>query len=208
MYNIVRSKRSKIIPMLKYDAFFSFNEDNDELRYWILNVLVRQLESVEYDFLFLTGIYWLDLLAGFPKEELPLEYILKSQNSLVILCKHYKHGSTTWTKLEWKYIWHNFLDKLDRNVIVINFDQIDTAEDMDQRLRAFLRLEYDIDFSNRNHDLVSKNNLRLGRPLIPQVQKKDSKAVLFHRRFNSNNLNEKQSPFDVIHGSMNSSCTL
>ena len=48
----------------------------------------------------------------------------------------------------------------------MNFDQLNAIDDMDQRLRAFIRLGYDVDFSNRKHDFVPKLKCLLGRPYI------------------------------------------
>ena len=71
----------------------------------------------------------------------------------------------SWTEIEWKYIWHKFKDHLERNIIVVNFDQVEANNNVDPRLRAFLRLDYDIDFSNRKHDLINKVKQQLGSPL-------------------------------------------
>ena len=54
----------------------------------------------------------------------------------------------------------------ERNIINVNFDQIEVEDEMHIQLRAFIRLGHDIDFSNRNHNLIKEVKKRLGTPLI------------------------------------------
>ncbi|CAC5409886.1 unnamed protein product [Mytilus coruscus] len=145
-----------------YDAFISFNEENDKLRQWILNILTHNLEVDGYRIF----VPCRDLIPGTIKEEQLLENIKKSKTYLMLLCDEYKMGGLQWIDMEWKYIWHYFRNYLDRNILVINYDYVNTYVNIDPRLRAFLRLGYDIDFSNRKHKLIKKLKKRLGLPLI------------------------------------------
>jgi hypothetical protein len=48
--------------------------------------------------------------------------------------------------MEWKLIWHTFKQHIERKIIVVNFDQLEMKDNIDPKLRAFVRLGYDIDF--------------------------------------------------------------
>jgi hypothetical protein len=74
--------------------------------------------------------------------------------SEVILCDYYNVDETRWTDMEWKLIWHTFKQHIERKIIVVNFDQLEMKDNIDPKLRAFVRLGYDIDFSNRKHTLI------------------------------------------------------
>lgn len=145
-----------------YDAFISFNEENDKLRQWILKFLTHELEVVGYRIF----VPCRDLIPGTIKEEQLLKNITKSRSYIIFLCDRYKIGGDQWIDMEWKYIWHHFKTNLDRNILVINYDYVNTYVNIDPRLRAFVRLGYDIDFSNRNNKFIRKLKKRLGSPLI------------------------------------------
>lgn len=190
----LRNSASKVGFLLKYDAFVSFNDENDELRIWVLNVLVRHLEASGYRLF----VPCRDLPPGSIKEEELLEQIINSRKYLIILCDYYQQNDITWTQIEWKYIWCHFRQYMERNIIVINFDQLETSEQTDPKLRAFVRLGYDIDFSNRKHDLFVTVKSRLGAPL---------KSLFFHgnkkTKFMAHNLitqKEFFDPFTVVDG--------
>ena len=152
---------SKINCVPKYDAFLSFNDENPILRMWVFDEFVRDLEVSGYKLF----VPCRDLPLGSVKEERLVESILNSKHYIILLCDYYKNGGMPWTEIEWKYIWHKFKDHLERNIIVVNFDQVEANNNVDPRLRAFLRLDYDIDFSNRKHDLINKVKQQLGSPL-------------------------------------------
>ncbi|XP_052089271.1 toll-like receptor 8 [Mytilus californianus] len=183
----LRNSASKVGCFLKYDAFVSFNDENDELRMWVLNVLVRHLEASGYRLF----VPCRDLPPGSVKEEEILEQIINSRKYLIILSDYYLHQDTPWTQIEWKYIWCHFRQYVERNIIVINFDHLGTSEQADPKLRAFVRLGYDIDFSNRKHDLIFTVKLRLGTPL---------KSLFFHgnkkTKFMGHNLINNKGLFD------------
>ena len=157
----------------KYDAFLSFDDDNTELRVWIINVLVKNLEVAGYR-IFLPCR---DLPLGEIKEENILKNILNSKNYIVFLCDCYKCIGTPWLELEWKYIWHTFKNYCQRNIIIINYDQVGSEKNVEPRLRAFLRLRYDIDFSNRKRDLLKNVKEQLGPPLKTNIFNKNRKTV-------------------------------
>ena len=159
---ISRKLYHKIGCLPKFDAFISFNEDNESLRLWVLSVLSKALETSGYRIY----IPCRDLPFGSVKEELILDAVVNTRNYIVIPCDDYKVGGTPWTKIEWKYIWHSFKEQLERNIIIVNFDQIEVGDEMHKQLRAFMRLGHDIDFSNINHNLMKEVKKRLGPPLI------------------------------------------
>jgi hypothetical protein len=123
---INRKLYHKIGCLSKFDAFISLNEDYESLRLWVLNVLSKSLETSGY------RIYvpWRDLPLGSVKEELILDAVVNTRNYIVIPCDYYKVGGTPWTQIEWKYIWHSFKEQLERNIIIVNFDQIEVGDEM------------------------------------------------------------------------------
>ena len=159
---ISRKLHHKIGCLPKFDAFISFNEDNESLRIWVLSVLSKALETSGYRIY----IPCRDLPLGLVKEELILDAVVNTRNYIVIPCDDYKVGGTPWTQIEWKYIWHSFKEQLERNIIIVNFDQIEVGDEMHKQLRAFIRLGHDIDFSNINHNLMKEVKKRLGPPPI------------------------------------------
>jgi hypothetical protein len=43
-------------------------------------------------------------------------------------------------KLQWKYIWNSFAENNTREIIVINYDDIDTTNIEDDRMKALIRV--------------------------------------------------------------------
>jgi hypothetical protein len=62
---------------------------------------------------------------------------------------------------EWKYIWNSFAENNTREIIVINYDDIDTTNIEDDRMKALIRVGYSFDFFNINKILISDIEKRL-----------------------------------------------
>lgn len=169
-----RKSAGKINPLSEYDAFISFNDDNDILRKWVLNVFITEMENSGYRIF----VPCRNLLFGTIKEDELIKEISRSKNFVVILCDYYNIDGTRWTDMEWKFIWHKFKQHKERNIIVINFDQLELKDIIDRKLRAFVRLGYDIDFSNRKRTLIQEVKLRLGSPLQASCSDRSNKPRL------------------------------
>ena len=166
-----RKSPGKINPLSEYDAFISFNDENAILRKWVLNILIKELENSGYRIF----VPCRNLLFGTIKEDELIKKISGSKNFVVILCDYYNVDETRWTDMEWKLIWHTFKQHIERKIIVVNFDQLEMKDNIDPKLRAFVRLGYDIDFSNRKHTLIREVKQRLGSPLQASCSDRTSK---------------------------------
>ncbi|XP_063404472.1 protein toll-like [Mytilus trossulus] len=158
----IKSKSNKISVINKYDVYFSFDDDNPFLRYWVFNFLDLKLKQAGYR----NFIPCRDTLPGAVHEENMINKITNSRNFLIILSKTYEDDDNIWMKLEWKYIWHHFYNNRDRRIVIINYDLIDRPVDL--KLKAFIRLGLDVDFANRRHILMDEVKLRLGLPYCAQ----------------------------------------
>jgi hypothetical protein len=58
---------------------------------------------------------------------------------------------------EWKYIWNSFAENNTREIIVINYDDMDTTNIEDDRMKALIRVGYSFDFFNIKKNLISDN---------------------------------------------------
>ncbi|CAC5386661.1 unnamed protein product [Mytilus coruscus] len=56
--------------------------------------------------------------------------------------------------IEWNHIWSSFKCEVRKNIVVINFDALDSANINDRRLKAFCRLGYAFEFCNFDHRLL------------------------------------------------------
>ncbi|CAC5386762.1 unnamed protein product [Mytilus coruscus] len=160
---IFRKARSggqrRVKPWLQYDVLFSFNEENEKVRQWVIEILEPQLQLAGYkSFLPLR-----DTIPGTLKEDEMIYNINRSKNYLVILCDDYLDDQ--WKEMEWKYIWHSFHKNLERNIVLVNFDQLETTDIVNSRLKAFLRLTLDMDFSDRNNTFLVDIQDKLGPPM-------------------------------------------
>lgn len=93
----------------------------------------------------------------------------KSRDVIVLLTSEFKSHeedlNTLYANLEWRHAWNNFkTNSSERNLIVINFDQL-KARDFDvSPLKAFLRLKMTLDFADRSHSLMGDLLARIGPP--------------------------------------------
>lgn len=172
-----RKSGGKINPLPEYDAFISFNDENAILRKWVLDILIKELENSGYRIF----VPCRNLLFGTIKEDELIKKISRSNNFVVILCDYYNLDGTRWSEMEWKFIWHTFKQHIERNIIVINFDQLEMKDTIDRKLRAFVRLGYAIDFSNKKHTLIREVKQRLGSPLQASCSDRSSKPRFRHQ---------------------------
>ncbi|XP_071135520.1 toll-like receptor 6 [Mytilus edulis] len=158
----VNQKSSNIYPLLKYDVFLSFDDNDTELRFWVMKTLDSYLQGACYK----TFIPCRDGNIGEVREEAMIDNINVCKNYIVILCDKYHTEDTFWTTIEWKYIWHNFKQNKERQIILINYHQLESSEVREIKLKAFIRVGTDIDFSNRKHTLLQDIQDRLGSPIL------------------------------------------
>ncbi|VDI12885.1 Hypothetical predicted protein [Mytilus galloprovincialis] len=160
IFRKVRSRdQRRVKPWLQYDVLVSFNEENETVRKWVIETLEPQLQLAGYK----SCLPLRDTIPGTLKEDEMIYNINRSKNYIVILCDDYLGDQ--WKEKEWKYVWHSFHKNLDRNIVLVNFDQVETSDIVNSRLKAFLRLTLDIDFANRNNTFLEDIQDKLGPPM-------------------------------------------
>ncbi|XP_076078082.1 protein toll-like [Mytilus galloprovincialis] len=134
---------------LKYDAYFSFDGELYELRLWTSKILLRYLEKRGYKVFYPLR----DCILGYPREEDICRKISQSATFIVFLSHSFLDSPNL--RSEWKYIWHSYKENKYKQLIVINFDDMEPIHVEDDRMRAFVRLSYYFEFFNTNSKLLS-----------------------------------------------------
>lgn len=156
--------RENMVSML-YDIYIVVNENNNEAILWAKTVLTHKLKRLGYN----TYFPCRDNIFGDFKEEQIIQMISESRDVIVLLTSEFKSHeedlNTLYANLEWRHAWNNFkTNSSERNLIVINFDQL-KARDFDvSPLKAFLRLKMTLDFADRSHSLMGDLLARIGPP--------------------------------------------
>lgn len=147
----------------KHDVYISVRENHGALISWIHKTLRPSLVAKNYNVYF----PFIDVTIGAAKEEEIIKNINDSRNFLVVLSSDYtdEDEDTIWTNIEWKHAWNLFKEESHvRNIVIINYDQLQTKVFPIGPLKAYLRLGLDIDFANRKHNLLREVRDRLGLP--------------------------------------------
>ncbi|KAK3085520.1 hypothetical protein FSP39_004558 [Pinctada imbricata] len=150
----------------KFDGYISLHESSLELRQWTLRKLIPELTMSGY------RIYCPVQHAEFGRsiDEEVIEKMNASRNIIVMLSMEYvvhDDGSCEAdirNSIEWRHAWNLFRKNKRLRLILINFDQMRTLDADNLQVRAFLRLQKTLDFSNRNHSLVEDIETLLGKP--------------------------------------------
>ncbi|CAC5423133.1 unnamed protein product [Mytilus coruscus] len=180
----ISKKCSKVYPYLKYDVLISFNDNDTELRIWVMKTLASYLQ----DFGYRTFLPCRDEEFAVAREEALIDRINICKNYIIILCDKYHTEETVWTTVEWKYIWHSFKLNKERQIIVINYHQLESSEVHENKLKAFVRVGKDIDFSNKKHKLFKDIQDRLGSPIRPNNGLKCAKTKFAARSLHNKEL--------------------
>ncbi|XP_052716920.1 uncharacterized protein LOC128189375 [Crassostrea angulata] len=150
---------------LHYDIYIVVNENNNEALLWAKTVLTHKLKRLGYNTYFPCS----DNILGDFKEELIVQMLSKSRDVIVLLTSEFKSGeedlNTLYANLEWRHAWNNFkTNSNERNLIVINFDQLRAGDFDVSPLKAFLRLKMTLDFADKSHRLMEDLLARIGPP--------------------------------------------
>ncbi|XP_052087899.1 uncharacterized protein LOC127724937 [Mytilus californianus] len=95
-----KEKCSKVYPYLKYDVFISFDDNDTEIRIWVIKTLASYLQ----DFGYRIFIPCRNEKFGDVREEALIDTINICKKYMIILCDKYHTEQTVWTTAEWKYI--------------------------------------------------------------------------------------------------------
>eukprot|EP00105_Crassostrea_gigas_P035225 XP_019919373.1 PREDICTED: uncharacterized protein LOC109617541 [Crassostrea gigas] len=156
--------RENMVSML-YDIYIVVNENNDEALLWTKTVLTHKLKRLGYN----TYFPCRDNILGDLREEQIIQMLSKSRDVIVLLTSEFNSDeenlNTLYANLEWRHAWNNFkTNSSERNLIVINFDQLKAGDFDVSPLKAFLRLKMTLDFADRSHSLMRDLLARIGPP--------------------------------------------
>ena len=146
---------NKVDKIAKNDAYISFDEDISELRCWITKYLLQYLELKGYKIVYPLR----DFRLGHAREEEACQGVRDCSTYIIFLSQNYlklPHLTS-----EWKYIWNSFAENNTREIIVINYDDMDTTNIEDDRMKALIRVGYSFDFFNMKKNLISDIEKRL-----------------------------------------------
>ncbi|XP_062615235.1 protein toll-like [Saccostrea cucullata] len=131
----------------KFDIYISFNENNDELLSWVCNQLEPALNESGYSLCIPNR----DFTPGSVKSDAILEHLHCSKKFLFLMDENFFNSddASIWCFHEWRHSWNIFYLKKNRNIAVVNYDQLRVRDIEQRQIRAFFRLGLAIDFSNR-----------------------------------------------------------
>ncbi|KAK3599266.1 hypothetical protein CHS0354_012876 [Potamilus streckersoni] len=143
---------------LDRDAFISVNELNSESFQWVLHDLEPFLRDDGYR----TTIPWKDFELGNYRETETIKAIQRHKAYIVIVASSDNEDNdrnsipALWADYEFNCIWKEFVSDSNKHVIVVNFDQVNSHNVSDRRLRALARVGKVADHCDREHKLPVK----------------------------------------------------
>ncbi|XP_063448743.1 toll-like receptor 13 [Mytilus trossulus] len=133
----------------EYEVYISCNEQDENLRHWITNILLPYLQERRIN----VFLPYRDCLPGTPREDDIREKMSKSRNVLIILSEVYDDISKRWLACELRYSRLNYRYDWRKNIVILNYDFLKTKEIPDDFIQAFVRLGKCVDFSNYQKDI-------------------------------------------------------
>ncbi|XP_060573729.1 protein toll-like [Ruditapes philippinarum] len=148
-----------IRPLFKYDAYLSFDTENEDLRNWVYNTLKIYLEALGYK-IFLP---MLDLPFGEVRSNATIDVLQSTRTFVLILSESYlNQEDKIWTDNEWKYGWNIYKADPTKNILLINYDHVSSFDVHHQQIKAFLRFGSQIDFVNAQRNILELICNKLG----------------------------------------------
>ena len=172
-----RTKNNEVVPSFAYDAYFSFDEENADLRQWVNAELIPQLEDRGYK----NFLSYRDIDFGAVRDNITIDILNRTRNFVLIISQSYffKQEEIRWTDREWKHGWHMFKSNKFKNIVLINFDHVSSFDVDHPQLKAFLRVGGQVNFTNQSRDIIEQISRKLGPPLV--------KDAYTHKSFVSKN---------------------
>ena len=165
--------RQTLHRRMKYfenDVYVCVDDSNTYARIWLLKSLVPYLESKGYR----VYLPCRDDPFGEYLGSTRCDAIDKSHNFVILLTESsfglsgkakYDQPATNIVEQEFSHIWYSFKRNLYRNVVVINFDNLNTSDVANRHIMAFLRTRVYIDFCHRFQKVIHLTEQKLGPPL-------------------------------------------
>lgn len=142
----------------KFDAMVTFSEENPVVFKWMERCIIPTLRKEGYSLF----VPFFDVIPGENRECVIAKAISQSRNYVVVYCD--KYFQDEYTIKEFDILWNHFLMDTTKNIIVINFDSLQSSEINVHRIRAFRRLREDLNFIERETKLFERLKRRLGPP--------------------------------------------
>lgn len=140
----------------EYDVVISFSRNNDQLFDWVSKTVIRRLEDEGYSLF----VPYFSIPIGEDKERVTSNAIRNSKHYVVCICKQYLKDVDA--VLEFDRIWNNFYKNGRKNLIVINWENLECSEISSKRLRAVCRIRDDLNFKDRDTKFFERLRRRLG----------------------------------------------
>ncbi|XP_069121146.1 protein toll-like [Argopecten irradians] len=139
----------------KYDVFVSFDDSDVDSRRFVMDYLLRILNSSHYT----TYVPYRDMSVGNLREKEVKNAIRRARTFVCILSEEYCAESSIWTRME-------FMSALQcrKSIEIINIDNIGTRDTSMREVKAFLRLRWFISLSTRR-DIFKHLIDSLGKPI-------------------------------------------
>ncbi|KAK3086799.1 hypothetical protein FSP39_023622 [Pinctada imbricata] len=160
---------------IRFDAIISLDEGDLELLSWVAQRFVPSLERRGYRLFF----PFRDLDLGSIREESTRESLMQSRNVIIFLSHDYFNLEQRWTNVEWRIAWNLYTRFMDRKIIFVNYDHIRASIITNSVAKAFIRLRFCIEFTNRKHELMSEVRSHLGSPIERRKYRLTSARPLF-----------------------------
>ena len=176
----------------KIDVFLSFYEGRDDVFRMVRRYIKPALTQAGYS----VFIPWLDIQYGACRDDTITVASNQSVNFVIVLCDKYTEDYNSAYELE--TIWNSFKADNAKQIILINYDDVDSSEIRDNRLRALSRIR-SLDFKIRNSELVNRLIGKLGKPLPRENEKKPNEE---------NNVNNHEKIVDTDEVIMNDNRTV
>ncbi|KAH3826720.1 hypothetical protein DPMN_128630 [Dreissena polymorpha] len=144
--------------MFAFDVFLSYSSNSSYVNKLIEHEVRPMLNASNYAvFSTYFNISYVDDL-----ESSILKAIDASRTFVVFVCDNYQTDERS--VIEFNGIWACFKKQLGRNILIVNVNSYESKRMHDRRIKAFVRLGLDLNFTERNSKLVQRLKTRIGRP--------------------------------------------
>ncbi|KAL3871130.1 hypothetical protein ACJMK2_039147 [Sinanodonta woodiana] len=143
--------------------FICSDECNTEAFEWTVHNLNPYLKAEGFK----TTIPWLDFDPGGSREKSTIQAINDSNTFIVILSINQtniddeERRSDTYFDYEFEVLWNDFVSNSMKQIILVNFDQLESKDVENRRMRALARVGRVADFHDRENVLLTKIRKRL-----------------------------------------------
>jgi hypothetical protein len=142
------------------DIYVSFDDDNDDVRYYVLRILEPFLRRHKLT----TYISCRDELPGTKYEDSVVVNLRKSKNILIV--QSTGMYSNCVRRMEYKLAWQYFINCDLKKMLILNFDLADYEKFQYKKTRALNRFDMTFLISNRKRSLDDKLLTTFNEPLI------------------------------------------